>query len=231
MKNLSELSDAELLDSTRVHVQRARELDQALRELGSVRNLIDTVFSPEVLAGRELRLVELAPDKVVAIGVKEYRPARAKPLEEVRAEVAEAARLEAAGKLAAERAAEAAKALAGGAPWLETVAPWRGKAGTEVPKPLRRDDPALPAEIRTPAFKASVAAGKPQFGTALMADGDAAVWTATAVQPGALKALDADSQRAAHDQARDRIAMSDANVYVTEMRANADVDVNPKLFE
>ena len=45
------------------------------------------------------------------------------------------------------------------------------------------------------------------------------------------RAPDADSQRAAHDQARDRIAMSDANVYVTEMRANADVDVNPKLFE
>ena len=63
------------------------------------------------------------------------------------------------------------------------------------------------------------------------ANGNAALWTVTAVQPGSLKALDADAQRAAHDQARDRAAMSDANVYVTEMRENADVDVNPKLFE
>ena len=26
-------------------------------------------------------------------------------------------------------------------------------------------------------------------------------------------------------------AMSDATVYITSMRSNADVDVNPKLFE
>ncbi len=200
-------------------------------ELGSARNLVETVFSPEVVAGRELRLVDLAPDKVIALGVKDYQPARARPLDEVRAEVTEAARLEAASKLAAARAAEAAKALAGGAPWLETVGPWRGEAGTEAPKAIRRDDPAVPSEVRQAAFRAPAPGGSPQFGTATLADGNAALWTVTAAQPGKLDTLDADAQRAAHDQARDRVATSDANVYVTEMRANADVDINPKLFE
>jgi len=200
-------------------------------ELGTARNVIDTVFSPEVIAGRELRLVDLSADKVVALGVKDYQAARARPFEEVRAEVTEAARLEAAGKLAQARAAEAAKALAGGAAWLATVAPWRGDSGTETPRALTRADPDLPAEVRAAAFRAPAPAGQPQFGTAMLANGNAVLWTVTAAQPGSLKALDADAQRAAVDQARDRAAMSDANVYVTEMRANADVDVNPKLFE
>ncbi len=33
------------------------------------------------------------------------------------------------------------------------------------------------------------------------------------------------------NQARERAAQWDANVYVASMRANADVDVNPQLFE
>ncbi len=200
-------------------------------ELGAARNLTDTVFAPDVIAGRELRLVELAPDRVVALGVKSYQPARARPFEEVRAAVAEAARLEAAGKLAAARAAEAAKSLSGGAAWAETVAPWRGDAGTDAPRALRRDDADVPAEVREAAFRAPAPTGQPGFGTAVLANGNAALWTVTSVQPGKLDTLDADAQRAAHDQARDRVAMTDANVYVTEMRANADVDVNPKLFE
>ena len=200
-------------------------------ELGSARNLTDTVFAPDVIAGRELRLVELAPDRVVALGVKSHQPARARPFEEVRAAVTEAARLEAAGKLAAARAAEAAKSLSGGAAWAATVAPWRGDAGTDAPRALRRNDADVPAEVRAAAFRAPAPTARPQFGTAVLANGDSALWTVTAVQPGKLDTLDADAQRAAHDQARDAVAMTDANVYVTEMRANADVDVNPKLFE
>jgi peptidyl-prolyl cis-trans isomerase D len=199
--------------------------------LGSARNLTDTVFAPDVIAGRELRLVELAPDRVVALGVKAHQPARPRPFEEVRDEVVAAARLEAAGKLAAARAAEAAKSLSGGAAWAATVAPWRGDAGTDTPRAVQRDDADLPAEVRAAAFLAPATAGQPQFGTATLANGNAALWTVTAVQPGKLDTLDADAQRAAVDQARDRVAMTDATVYITEMRANADVDVNPKLFE
>ncbi|MBM4219506.1 MAG: hypothetical protein FJ171_07685 [Gammaproteobacteria bacterium] len=213
-------------------VQRIERFTRAgSPELGSSRNLTDTVFSPEVLAGRELRLVELAPERVVALGVKDHQPARARPFEEVRAVVTAAARLEAAGKLAAARAAEAAKALSDGAAWLDTIAPWRGEAGAGLPRSLRRSDPDVPAGVREAAFRAPVPSGAARYGSVVLADGNAALWTVTAVQPGRLDAHDADAQRAAHDQARDRIAMSDANVYLTEMRANADVDVNPKLFE
>jgi len=200
-------------------------------ELGATPELTAAVFSPEVIAGRELRVVEIAPGRVVALAVKAHQPARARPLDEVRAEVVESARLEAAGKLAAARAAEAAKALAQGADWASTVAPWRGQAGTELPRMLRRDDPAVPGEILAAAFSAPVAPEKPAFGTATLANGDAALWAVTSAQAGKVDSLDPAARQAAFNEARDRQAMSDATVYITTMRANAEVDVNPKLFE
>lgn len=200
-------------------------------ELGGAKQVTEAVFAPEVLAGRELRVVEIAPGKVVALGVTAHEPARARPLDEVRAQVIEAARLEAAGRLAAERASGAAKALAAGADWQATVAPWRGDAGTESPRALRRSDNTVPREVLEAAFRARVPAGKAAFGTATLAGGDAALWTVTGAEKGKVDALDAAARQSAFNDARDRQAMSDATVYITTMRANAEVDVNPKLFE
>jgi hypothetical protein len=153
------------------------------------------------------------------------------PLDEVRAEVVESARLEAAGKLAAARAAEAARTLAQGADWASTVAPWRGEAGTEAPRTVRRDEPSVPGEILAAAFKAPVTSGKPAFGTLTLNTGDAAIWAVMSAQAGKLDALDEAGRQAAFNEARDRQAMSDATVYISTMRADAEVDVNPKLFE
>jgi hypothetical protein len=57
------------------------------------------------------------------------------------------------------------------------------------------------------------------------------VWTVTSATPGELAAAGSDARRQAHDEARDRQAMSDANVYIATMRARSDIDVNPQLFE
>jgi peptidyl-prolyl cis-trans isomerase D len=199
-------------------------------ELAATRQLTQAVFSPEVLAGREIRTVELEPGKVVAVAVKGHSPSVAKPLDEVRADVTAAWRLEQAGKLAAVRATEAAAALAKGAAWAATVAPWRDGADVE-PKPVGRQDEAVPQEVREAAFRAPQPAGGPRFGTAALANGDTALWTLTAVEKGSLAAMTADARRQAHDEARERSAMSDATAYVTALRKGAEVDVNPQLFE
>ena len=89
----------------------------------------------------------------------------------------------------------------------------------------------MPPEVRDAAFRAPLPAGKPRYGVATLANGDTALWTVTAVEKGQLTAKAADEKRAAHDEARDRAAMSDATVYITSMRANSEIDVNPKLFE
>ncbi|HEX9707886.1 MAG TPA: SurA N-terminal domain-containing protein [Steroidobacteraceae bacterium] len=200
-------------------------------ELGATPLVTEAVFSPDVLARRELRTVELAPGRVVAIGVSAHTPASPRPFEEVRAQVVESARLAEAGKLAAARAAEVAAELANGAAWDGATAKWRNDASTQAPKPVRRDDGGVPAEIREAAFRVQAPAGKPRYGVAALGNGDSAIWTFTAVESGKLAALSADQRKQEHDSARDRSAMSDATVYVASMRASADVDVNPQVFE
>jgi len=200
-------------------------------EISATPKLTQAVFSPEVLAGREIRTVELAPGKVVAIAVKEYRPAKPKPLPEVRTEVVESARLESAGKLAAARAGEVVTALQGGAAWAASAAPWRGDSATMSPKAIGRQDEGVPAEVRDAAFRAQAPAGQAHYGLATMKSGDTAIWTVTAMEKGKLADIAQGARGTAHDEARDRKAMSDATVYVTAMRAAADVDVNPQVFE
>lgn len=200
-------------------------------EFGPTPQLTQAVFSPEVLAGREIRTVELEPGKVVALSVKAHSPSQAKPFGEVRDAVTAAWRLEEAGKLAAAKAAEAAAALGKGGDWKTTVAPWRGDGATAEPKPVGRQEASVPTEVRDAAFRAPVPAGQSRFGTAALANGDAALWTVTAVRKGDLAAMTAEERQRAHDEARERSAMSDASVYVTAMRKGAEVDVNPQVFE
>jgi peptidyl-prolyl cis-trans isomerase D len=201
-------------------------------ELGATPKVTEAVFSPEVIAGRELRTVELAPGKVVALGVTAHEPARAKPLAEVRAVVTESARLEAAGKLSAERAKALVAELEKGAAWASAVARWSGEAATQLPKAASRQEPSIPAEVRDAAFRAPrPAGGKPAYGTATLANGDTAIWTVTASEPGKLAPAATPEGRQTRDEARDRLATTDATVYISAMRARSEIDVNPQLFE
>ena len=213
-------------------VQRVERYTRAgSAELGATPKVTEAVFSPDVLAGRELRTVEIAPGKVVALGVEAHAPAKAKPLAEVRGEVLESARLEAAARLAAARAGEVVTELGKGAAWPATVAKWKGEAATQDPKPVARKDPAVPAEVLEAAFRAPAPGGAPRYGIATLANGDTAIWTVASVEQGKFAAMTPDEKRGVHDEARNRAAMSDATVYVTSMRANAEIDVNPQLFE
>jgi peptidyl-prolyl cis-trans isomerase D len=213
-------------------VKRAERYTRAgSAKLGATPKVTEAVFSPDVIAGRELRTVELAPGKVVALGVKAHQPASPKPLEEVRAEVVESARLEAAGKLAAARAKEIVAELEQGAAWPGAASRWTGDAANSAPKPAGRQDPGIPPEVRDSAFRAPPPAGGPRYGVATLANGDTALWTVTSAEKGKLTAKSADDKRAAQDEARDRAAMSDATVYITSMRGSSEIDVNPKLFE
>lgn len=215
----------------------ARRIERFTRsgggELPATPELTAAVFSADVLAGRELRTVELAPGRIVAIGVSAHQPPQARPLEEIRVQIVLAARYEQAQKLAAARAAEVLAQLTSGAAWDAATRAWQ--AGATAPthnlRLVRRDDPQLPAEIQAGAFGVPAPQGRPQYGRAELASGDAAVWTVTAVRSGTLAALSPEEQQLERNQARERAAQWDANVYVAAIRANADIDVNPQLFE
>lgn len=223
---------AAVAQKTGLPVKRIEQYTRAgSAELGGTLKVTEAVFSPDVLAGREIRTVELAPGKVVALAVKSYAPSKPKPLDAVRAEVTAAWRLEEAGRLAAAKAAETASLLSKGAVWAAAVAPWRGDGTTVDPKAVGRQDEAVPQQVRDAAFRASVPSGQPRYGTATLANGDAALWAVTAVEKGKLAATPADGRQRVHDEARDKVAMSDATAYINSLRKNAEVDVNPQVFE
>lgn len=203
-------------------------------ELGGSPALVEAVFAAGVLSGSELRTVELAEGRVVAVRVAAHDPARARPLDEVRDQVAAAARLDAAQRLATEKAAAVATELSGGGDWAVMTRPWRSgvpESPSYQPRLVRRDEALVPVEITREAFRAARPEGRARFGTAQLGTGDAVVWMVSAVRTGTLATLSPTERQQAFEAARERSNIADASLYVNAMRAAAEVDVNPQLFE
>lgn len=200
--------------------------------LGMNPPVIEAVFAPDTLAGRELRTVEIETGHVVALRVAAYEPARDRPLAEVREAVEASVRQDQAAKLAAERAAGVVAELGRGATWQAATASWQGgSAATRQPRLLRRDDPGLPDPVRVAAFRAPRPEGGARYGTAALDNGDSAIWMVSAVREGSLAALSPNERDLELQSARERAAILDGSAYVLSLRGSADVDVNPKIFE
>lgn len=197
--------------------------------LGAHAGLAEAVFAPDMLAGQELRTVELAPGRVVAVRVAGHDPARELPLAEVRERVAADAGLERAQKLAAERAAALRAELEDGADWSALARRWPGASAQ--PRLLGRDDTGAPPEVIAAAFRVGPPAGRPRYGTAQIEGGDSVVWQVSAVRSGMLLALSAEEQRREAEQSRLRASGADLSAYVATLHAGARVKVNPQIFE
>lgn len=228
--NLAEVAAKMSLSVKRVE----RFTRQGGGELGGNPALVEAVFSAEVLSGGELRTAELGEGRVVSVHVTSHDPARPRPFEEVRDQVAVAAQLQETQRLASEKAAAVATELSGGGDWAAATRPWRaGVAETAgiQPRLVRRDDTSVPVEITREAFAAARPEGRPRFGTAQLATGDAVVWMMSAVRTGALATLSPAERQQALENARNSANLADASAYVGAMRAAADVDVNPQVFQ
>jgi len=203
--------------------------------LGSSPELVAAVFDPEVVNGSQLRTVEVAPGRVAAFKVVAHQPPRDRPLDEVREPATAAWAVEQARKAAGQRAASLAEELRAGAEWQAVAGSWI-PAGVTDPSSaslrfIRRGEPAVPPAVSAAAFQAGQPDGKPLFGTAKLASGDAAVWTVTYVRPGSPAGLAPAQRAAALREAREQASFRDASVYVSRLRSNAEVEVNPQLFQ
>jgi peptidyl-prolyl cis-trans isomerase D len=201
--------------------------------LGDSPALVEAVFDPEVIGGEQLRTVELAPGRVVAVKVTAHQPPSERPLAEVREEVIADLRLTLARQQAQARAGELVAELNGGADWATVARPW--SASTDdgaglMPRQYLRSATEVPAEVLAAAFRAPRPQAAPVSGVALLASGDTAVWTVTAVRSGTLEQAPAMAQAEATRDAREYSSFQDASVYISQLRANAKVKVNPTLF-
>jgi peptidyl-prolyl cis-trans isomerase D len=197
--------------------------------LGTAPELQELVFSAPVL--HEKRIggpIAVGEDRIVIVKVLEHRKPQPRPVAEIREEVVAAIRHER-GSEGARKAADAARARLLSGASFDDVAKEQGVAA-EAARFIGRDDPSVPAAVRSSAFEAPKPAGKPTFRAVQLEDGGSAVLAVTAARLDPT-GLSAERQNERRDQATGRHGAADVAAYVAELRRAADVDKNPKAFE
>jgi peptidyl-prolyl cis-trans isomerase D len=197
--------------------------------LGESADLDAVVFSSAVLDEKRVGgPVALGEDRIVIVKALEHKKSEPKPLGTVRDEIVKAIRDET-GRAEATKAAEAARAkLAGGASF-EDVAKELGVTA-EPARFIGREDPSVPAAVRTAAFDAGKpAVGKSIYRLAKLENGGDAVISVSNVRldPNSPPRLEVAQQR----ELMNRLGAGDAVAYLEELRRSADVSKNPKAFE
>jgi peptidyl-prolyl cis-trans isomerase D len=198
--------------------------------LGPSPQLQDLVFGdPPLGVGRIGGPVLLGDNALVIVKVLEHRKPQPKPLAEVRAAIVAAIAKER-GSEAALNAAESARARLEAGASFDAVAHSLGVAGDPAHF-VGRNDPSLPAQIRTAVFAAPKPGAKPVYRAMKLNDGGAALFALTRVRTGTegQSAPQQQAERAQQQAVRD--GMTDVMAYVGELRRTADVRKNPKAFE
>ena len=188
--------------------------------------VLESVFNPEVISTRQNEVIEISPEQMVVVRVKEHQPATVKPLQQVQAEIStllqsqkakEEARKQAEAVLAEIQAGKAPAKLAGNArvKWLE-----KGMLG-------RRDVAKADASILQTAFtlpKGNI----PASGLATLRTGDVAVVVVT-------KVVDGDVNNTANDQNQQRVKQQDGQFTYSQLiaylKSEADVTRNYDLLK
>jgi peptidyl-prolyl cis-trans isomerase D len=196
------------------------------------RKVIDTVFSDEVLQERQNSpAINVTDDEVAVFRVTDHKPATPRPLDEVRAEV-EATLREQGARKAAEAAALADAAKINGGAALAEVAQAAGIAPAGSATIGRTADGVPPALLKAVFSASRPAPGKATGGTAVLADGDVAVFVVNAVRAGtAPTGPDAALQLSqVMEKAAGMAARADYTAYVKELDRTAKIKINEQVF-
>lgn len=196
--------------------------------LGAAPPVQELVFGDAAVApGRLAGPVLVGDDRLVIVKVVDRHQPQPKPLAEVRESIVATLKKDN-GLDAAYKAAEAADArLTAGGSFDDVV---KGAGVTAEPaRFIGRNDPAVPAPIRTLAFEIPKPAGKPAYrvvkldtGAALMAVTQSRVDTGVANR---------QMEAALGKQQAERAGMEATMAYLEDVRRTADVKKNPKAFE
>ena len=161
--------------------------------------------------------------------------AQPKPLAEVRDSIVAAIRKERGSQAALKAAQQAQGKLAGGESF-DSVAKGLG-VSAPPPRFIGRTDPSIPAPLREAAFNGAKPDGKPVYKAMVLPTGGAAVLAVTKVRtepadvPKEQQAARAQQQMMQAKQDAMRHGQEDAQIYAEEVRRDAKVRKNLKVFE
>ena len=197
--------------------------------LNSTPELDQVVFSNTVLDEKRVGgPVALGEDRIVLVHVLEHRKPEPKPLASVREEVVKSIREEF-GRSEAQKVAQETRAKLTGGAAFDDVAKDLGITADPA-RFIGRNDPSVPAPIRTTAFEvAKPAVGKTLFSTTQLDNGATAVLAVSNVRLDPNVSLQSTAPQLR--EAMGRAGESDAVAYLSELRRTASVSKNPKAFE
>jgi peptidyl-prolyl cis-trans isomerase D len=212
-----------------------RHIDQFTRNgggpFGANRAMIDAAFSAAVLEGGENSpLVEVGEDRAVVLRVAEHRPARLRPIEEVRAEVEKGVRAEKAAALANEQGGQILALVRGGAD-LGKLATEAG-ATLQTPALLARNSAEVPPDLLEVIFRAPRPdAGKPVLGGTVLAGGGYAVFRLDEVIPAKPEDVPRELRDTRKSLLARQVGIAETTALALDLRREAEVVIAPTLFE
>lgn len=194
---------------------------------GFNQDLVDAAFGETVLTdGENSPLIELDDGRAVVIRVAEFHAPQLRSLDEVRGEIEQELRLQAAGRSARQQG-EAMLARVKAGENLEAVA---AEFGVEplAPGPMQRRSDAVAADVVAEVFRTVPSpGGVPASGGIAGGDGAYTVFRIDEVLAGRPE----DIPRAQRDQAKGALAQQTGNAalgaLILDLRAEADVAVSP----
>lgn len=217
--------------ATGLPVQHIDRLTRAGAEpFGANPALIDAAFSTAVIEeGENSPLVEVGDGHAIVLRVTEHRPARLRPLEEVRADVEAAARAEKAAQLTAERGEQLLQRIRAGAD-MAAVTQEAGLAMAR-PDPVGRSAAGVPPDLLRALFRAPKPAdGKPVIGGLTLSNGAYAIYRLDAVLPGRPDEIPREQRDARKALLARQTGAADATSLAVDLRKRASVVVAPDLF-
>lgn len=204
--------------------------------LGPAKPVQDLVFGENPLAvGRLGGPVLVGDDRLVLIKVVSRDKAQPQPLAEVRDSIVAAIRKERGSQAALQAAQQAQGKLARG-DGFDSVAKGLG-VSAPPPRFIGRTDPSIPAPLREAAFNSAKPEGKPVYKAMVLPTGGAAVLAVTKVRtepadvPPEQQAARVQQQLMQAKQDAMRHGQEDALIYAEEVRRDAKVRKNLKVFE
>jgi peptidyl-prolyl cis-trans isomerase D len=201
-------------------------------EFGGDPGVIEAAFSEDVLDRRQNSgLIPVGEDKAVIVRVVGHKPAEPRPLAEVRGEIEQRLRSQAARDAASAKGADAVARLQKGESWESLAALGVKPVGKRF---VTRDDSIAPSAVLRSAFQASksqISEAKPYVTGVTTDDGNYAVLAVTQLRNADASAEPEADRTVRRRQAEQRIGGEELTAYVKEAERNADIVRNEKVFE
>ncbi|MDX2424654.1 MAG: SurA N-terminal domain-containing protein [Cycloclasticus sp.] len=211
-----------LVEELNLSIQQQATFSEEKGEgIASFDKVRQATFNEDVLAGNNSDALELGPEQLVILRIKEHKPEQVQPLVEVRGVVGLSVKTDKAIRLLRSKADETLAKINAGQT-LNDIGRVEGISIVDI-GPVTRNDSNVPAELLRDAFSmAHPTEGKPTLKQVVLNNGDVAIIELSKITDGD----HADITEASRDSFKKFLAQLSGEVTLAASLANLSVDAN-----